>query len=463
MPRITEWQSPMMKDDDSDQTKTAIEHIREVTGWHFAQLLFAWLLLLCLLVKEASELSDGLQVDVHQWLWLLLQVQPQLFDKGPGIPLHDVFSSITWSLWGVTLKDLTVQIEDQYNKLQTLLLKAHIPETNQHTTPPLLGCFGKFRSYDNITKHNILQKIWVSWSELLGCAMCLVLALRNRYQVSSSQKYLFIFHLHPIPLPNCTQHWWLWGSWYSMCIHNAICANGPQQSALEEVPQPCVGLVPWTVMILFFLLLPLKAKCNPFSRYQSTATLIALILQGGYQSPHHTLDQFVEAFTGFQPTDGGDVINHEPQLLPVLVNQVATMVSMYIRFCTDGCVVMFPLIWQFLNDSNPSLLTDAPQADTLCSIIYDQLLYGHYTLDTFSAEEKEPFIKYRFARDNQCGTICSWWATGHACSCMVAWSGETVFPLYCLHRNISNHALQKMALRHILHSTSELYLNKTHH
>ena len=88
----------MMKGGDSNQTETAIEHIREVTGRRFAQLLLARLLLLHLLVEEACELSDGLQVDVHQRLWLLLQVQPQLFDKGPGIPLHNVFSSITWSL-----------------------------------------------------------------------------------------------------------------------------------------------------------------------------------------------------------------------------------------------------------------------------------------------------------------------------------------------------------------------------
>lgn len=41
-----------------------------------------------------------------------------------------------------------------------------------------------------------------------------------------------------------------------------------------------------------------------FARYRSTATLILLLLMGGYRSPHKTIDQYVEAFTDFKPTDG---------------------------------------------------------------------------------------------------------------------------------------------------------------
>jgi hypothetical protein len=40
-----------------------------------------------------------------------------------------------------------------------------------------------------------------------------------------------------------------------------------------------------------------------FTRYRSTATLISLLLMGGYRSPHRTIDQYVEAFTDFEPTD----------------------------------------------------------------------------------------------------------------------------------------------------------------
>jgi hypothetical protein len=57
-------------------------------------------------------------------------------------------------------------------------------------------------------------------------------------------------------------------------------------------------------MILIFLHQPLKAKPAPFARYRSTATLISLILLGGHQSPHRTIDKYVEVITGFRPTDG---------------------------------------------------------------------------------------------------------------------------------------------------------------
>jgi len=36
------------------------------------------------------------------------------------------------------------------------------------------------------------------------------------------------------------------------------------------------------------------------------------MLEKGYQSPHRTIDEYVEAFTGFRPTDGGDWTHNEP-------------------------------------------------------------------------------------------------------------------------------------------------------
>jgi len=53
---------------------------------------------------------------------------------------------------------------------------------------------------------------------------------------------------------------------------------------------------------------------NPtaFARYRSTATLISLMLETGFQSPHKMIDAYVEAFTDFQPTDGKPWIDLEP-------------------------------------------------------------------------------------------------------------------------------------------------------
>ena len=59
---------------------------------------------------------------------------------------------------------------------------------------------------------------------------------------------------------------------------------------------------------------PLKAKPSPFARYRFTATLILLILEGGYQYPHRTINAYVEAFTGFTPTDGESMVKDEREL-----------------------------------------------------------------------------------------------------------------------------------------------------
>ena len=52
----------------------------------------------------------------------------------------------------------------------------------------------------------------------------------------------------------------------------------------------------------------------PFARYRFTATLIFLLLQGGYKCPHQTIDKYVQVFTGFEPTDGTHWTDNEPKL-----------------------------------------------------------------------------------------------------------------------------------------------------
>jgi hypothetical protein len=74
-----------------------------------------------------------------------------------------------------------------------------------------------------------------------------------------------------------------------------------------------MGLAPRKVTVQFFQQV-LKTNPTSFIRYRTTATLISLILEAGYQCPHRTLDEYVHAFTGFMPTDGKDWTNDEPQL-----------------------------------------------------------------------------------------------------------------------------------------------------
>ena len=49
-------------------------------------------------------------------------------------------------------------------------------------------------------------------------------------------------------------------------------------------------------------------------RYRSTATLVTLLLEVGYLSPHRTLNRYVEAFTNFRPSDGAQWVVDEPEL-----------------------------------------------------------------------------------------------------------------------------------------------------
>jgi len=63
-----------------------------------------------------------------------------------------------------------------------------------------------------------------------------------------------------------------------------------------------------------FLQQPLEANPTLFARYRSTATLITLILEAGYQCPHRTIDEYVKAFTDFRPTDAENWTKTEPQL-----------------------------------------------------------------------------------------------------------------------------------------------------
>lgn len=63
-----------------------------------------------------------------------------------------------------------------------------------------------------------------------------------------------------------------------------------------------------------FLQQLLKTNLTPFPRYRYTATLVWLMLVGGYQCPHRTIDEYVKALTGFTPTDAEDWTNREPEL-----------------------------------------------------------------------------------------------------------------------------------------------------
>ena len=74
-----------------------------------------------------------------------------------------------------------------------------------------------------------------------------------------------------------------------------------------------MGLASWTVPSFVHLLEILLTNHN-LPRYRITAALNLLLMQGGYKSPHRTINIYVTTYTAFRPNDGGPWVGAEPNL-----------------------------------------------------------------------------------------------------------------------------------------------------
>ena len=159
-----------------EKEDAALKHIQEVTERRLAQLILARFLLLKLLVQEARELTSGLQQREHRRLWVLLQVQPQIFHRTRD---GDIFTDLTQLLRYTSTDDLKRRIKTLYNELSDLREKVYDHTTGTYTIP-LFFCVldevqvttsqrvGEFRSSDKVIKPSILRQIWISWTRMLG-------------------------------------------------------------------------------------------------------------------------------------------------------------------------------------------------------------------------------------------------------------------------------------------------------
>ena len=97
-----------------------------------------------------------------------------------------------------------------------------------------------------------------------------------------------------------------------------------------------------------------------------------------------------------------------------------------------------PSNFAILNVSNSSLLLDHSQADTLCTAIYRQFLYGSYDLESFKIPEKRAFVEYGFARHREGQTIID---EPLAILASIEWlDTQKRFSMFKrLHQNIGNH------------------------
>ena len=167
-----------------------IKHARQVARGCLAQMLYARFLLLELLVQEAQNLHGGLQQREHRRLWVLLQVEPRIFD----LPFKtDVFADLTQVLRGAATPELESRILKKREQLiakYTLLQAIPVPMTSQNALPPFycvldevqatiappLGRPGGFLSENNEIRRPILREIWRFWIDLLDKNMLIILS-----------------------------------------------------------------------------------------------------------------------------------------------------------------------------------------------------------------------------------------------------------------------------------------------
>ena len=120
-----------------------------------------------LLVEEAR---NGLIAKDVGRLWVLLQVQPSIFD--PSAP--DIFTRLTRLLAFASISDLEDRI---CNQCESLADSMEYRMTIQNDIPPFFCVLddvqvvsdfeGEFMSQDNETERPILREIWTSWSNML--------------------------------------------------------------------------------------------------------------------------------------------------------------------------------------------------------------------------------------------------------------------------------------------------------
>jgi hypothetical protein len=163
-----------------ESTDKGFKHMTETVRHRLIQLLLARFLLLRLLVEEARNLQGGLQQE-HRRLWVLLQVQPNLFRMDLEGSVFEVLAqllrptSITYMLDSLRHCRLTLSVWLQPNDTRTHTFFCVLDEA-QITVSQGPGRMGEFISCNGQNLRPILRAIWLSWSEILEHHMRLVLS-----------------------------------------------------------------------------------------------------------------------------------------------------------------------------------------------------------------------------------------------------------------------------------------------
>jgi hypothetical protein len=129
-----------------------------------------------------------------------------------------------------------------------------------------------------------------------------------------------------------------------------------------------------------------------FASYRNTATLVSLILEGGFMCPHRTIDEYVDAYTNFKPTDGEVWVCKEPLPffnIPEKVDRLDFDKMREPRVFFAGCPCS---IFSLPIDARPS---------SVAFILYEGILYGRYLLDSYlvdTVSQNAELVRIGFAR-----------------------------------------------------------------
>ena len=153
----------------------AIQHMHKTADRRLIQLLLARFLLLNFFIREARSAPGGFQEKEHRRLWVLLQVQPQIFRMHFDV---DIFTDLAQLLHHTSIRDLKDRVVEQYMEVLPVLSKVRNPSTNREEMPPLYLVVdeaqlttslrqGEFMSNNLNASQSMLREIWLSYTGVL--------------------------------------------------------------------------------------------------------------------------------------------------------------------------------------------------------------------------------------------------------------------------------------------------------
>ncbi|PVF94287.1 hypothetical protein CPB86DRAFT_49890 [Serendipita vermifera] len=344
--------------DEARKLDIILDRMQNMAQHRFLQLLLSRFLILNLLIEEAKSFG-GLR-EHHRRLWVLLQVQPLKFN--PKSP-EDLFLTTARELQCTSIEDLNKRIHEQYTRLWDDLDDLPGPQTSVRGKYPVYCILdeaqitstqriGEFRSNENeLVERPVLREIWHAWTKVLHRNMRVILS-GTGIDIEQIRSTLASPFLKPEPIP----------------IYSCLGGFEDSESQAEYIKR----YIPATWDQQTWKEFLIRAFAWFQGRYRSTATLIVLLLLGGYKCPHRTIGKIVEAYASFKPTEAVDWVKKEPDFPPINI------------------AVEVPKLK--LDKLSPM------QAKTLSEMLHKQFFAGRYLIGPFDAEARTTFVEQGIAR-----------------------------------------------------------------